>query len=191
MSLARACLSAAALLGAALALAPVSPAAASTLPVADFGPGARMLGVGVGYGGGLAVDWAVGKGLLAGVSAARLTAPLGNRFDIRLLYQFIDGGRTGLSIAGIVGLWADTGFAGGPFPFIPPIEGGFGLAYPITNQLTGRLNLVVPLFSPLRAFDVFGGPAAGLEMGYRFQPNFEGTLGLNGQGNLVGFRLSF
>lgn len=181
----------AATLAAVTALWASAPAQASTLPGADFAPDTRTLGVGVGYGGGLAFDWSVGKGLMAGFSAARLTAPLGNRVDVRLLYQFIDGGRNGLSIAGIVGLWADTGFSGSPFPFLPPIEGGFGLAYPITQQLTARLNLVVPLFSPLRAFDVFGGPAAGLEMGYRFQPNFEGTLGLNGQGNLLGLRLNF
>ena len=167
------------------------PADASLLPGADFDSEGRTLGLGIGYGGGLSLDWGLGKGILAGISAAQLMAPLGSRVDIRMLYQFIDGERKGLSIAGIIGLWADTGFTGSPFPFMPPLEGGFGIAYPLTPGLTARLNLVVPLFAPRRPFDAFGGPAPGLEMGYRFRPNLEGTLGLNGQGNLVGVRLGF
>lgn len=178
------------LVGLAAALS-CGPALASNLPGADFTPTERAVGVGIGYGGGLSVDAALNNGMLIGLSAARLAAPLGNRFDMRLLYKFINGEDNGLSIVGILGLWGDTGFAGSPFPFLPPIEGGFGLAYPVTKQLTGRLNLVVPLFVPIRAFDIFGGPAAGLEVGYKFRPAIEGTLGFNGQGNLIGMRMRF
>ncbi|MBU6427925.1 MAG: hypothetical protein KGR26_02850 [Cyanobacteria bacterium REEB65] len=168
------------------------PARASTMPAADFQPGTRTVGVGVGFGGGLSVDAALTPNLLAGLSTSWLASPpVGGRFDAHVLYQFVNGGKTGLSIAGIVGLWGDTSLPGGPFPYLPPIEGGFGLAYPFTPRLVGRLNLVVPLFKPTRPFDIFGGPAAGLELGYRFRPNLEGTLGLNGQGNLLGARFVF
>ncbi len=178
------------LMGAALVFAHGAPARASMLPQADFDARARTVGLGLGYGGGVSLDWGLGGGLMAGISAARMLGPVGNRLDARVLYQFVDGERKGLSISGILGLWADTGFLGSPFPFLPPVEGGFGLAYPLLPQLVARLNLVVPLFAPQRAFDVFGGPAAGLEMGYRFGPNLEATLGLNGQGNLLGLRLT-
>jgi len=180
-----------ALSGALLACAVAAPARASLLPPADFDPDGRLIGLGLGYGGGVSLDWGIGKGLMVGVSAARLVAPAGNRLDARILYQFVSGNGKGLSISGILGLWADTGFAGSPFPFLPPVEGGFGLAYPVMPRLNARLNLVVPLFAPQRAFDVFGGPAAGLEVGYAFRPGMEATLGLNGQGNLLGLRLGF
>lgn len=167
-------------------------ALASTLPAADFQPGARTIGAGIGFGGGVSFDDAFAPNLSAGLSASWLVSPpVGDRFDLHLLYQFINGGATGLSISGIVGLWADTSLPGGPFPYMPPVEAGFGIAYPFAPHLVGRLNLVVPLFSPTRPFDVFGGPAAGLELGYRFRPDLEGTLGLNGQGNLLGARLTF
>ena len=169
-------------------LATASPAQASLLPGADFRDDRRVVGVGLGYGGGASLDVGLGKGMLAGFSAAQLLSPPGSRIDLRLLYRFIDGEGKGLSIAGIFGLWGDTGFRSGPFPFMPPIEGGFGIAYPLTSRLTARLNLVVPLFTPQRAFDSFGGPSAGLEMGYRFLPSLEGALGLNGQGNLLGIK---
>ncbi len=169
-----------------------APAWASTLPAADFRPGARTLGIGLGFGGGVSFDDAFAPSWLGGGSVSWLASPpIGERFDVHLLYQFINGGRSGLSIAGIVGLWADTGIKGGPFPSMPPLETGFGLAYPLTPNLVGRLNLVVPLFNPTRPFDVFGGPAAGLEVSYRFHPGLEATLGLNGEGNLLGLRMSF
>ncbi|MBI6547088.1 MAG: hypothetical protein HY692_09855 [Cyanobacteria bacterium NC_groundwater_1444_Ag_S-0.65um_54_12] len=171
-----------------LTLLVAKSATASMLPPADFKPTSRTVGIGLGYGGGVAVDLGIERNLSAGISFGYLAAPIGNRFDLRLLYQFVNGESKSLTIAGIIGLWADTGFADSPFPFLPPLEGGFALSYPITPQLITRLNLVVPLFSPRRPFDIFGGPAAGVELGYRLRPNLEGTIGLNGQGNLIGLR---
>ncbi len=168
-----------------------APVRASTLPAADFQQGDRTLGVGLGFGGSVSFDDAFAPSWLGGMSASWLDSPpVGERFDLHLLYQFIHGGHSGLSIAGILGLWADTGLPGGPFLSMPPLEAGFGLAYPLTPNLVGRLNLVVPLFNTTRPFDVFGGPAAGLEVGYRFRPGIEATLGLNGEGDLLGLRMS-
>ncbi len=181
-------------LGALLALAVAAPVAeASTMPRADFTRGSRVLGLGVGNGIGASVDVAIqpnltlGAGIGSGVYGFNTT-----RWDVRMLYQFVNGGRRNLSVAGLLGVWGDTGYRA-PLGLAPGLEIGFALSFPFTRELTGRLNLAVPYYGALGGpyFNAFGGPSAGLELGYRFQPHLEGTLGVNGLGGLLGLKLNF
>ncbi|HEX7078880.1 MAG TPA: hypothetical protein VF363_10685 [Candidatus Eisenbacteria bacterium] len=84
------------------------------------------------------------------------------------MYQFLEGTRHDPSIAGIFGAFANR--AG-----LRP-EFGIGLSYPFDAKWTGRANIVY-------------GPSWGFEVGYRFNPEIEGTFGITGMGVLgLGFR---
>ncbi|MNX83720.1 hypothetical protein D3C86_1154940 [compost metagenome] len=170
------------------------PALASTMPRADIaGKDSRYFGLGIGNGLSASVDFALNKDVTLGASLGTgLYQAEYSRFDIRLLYDFVNGGRRNLSVAGIIGLWGGSRW-GSAYSFAPGIEIGFGLAYPFTRELTGRLNLVVPYYglSGGPYYDLFGGPSGGVELAYKFQPHIEGTIGSNGQGNLLGLKLNF
>ncbi len=84
------------------------------------------------------------------------------------MYQFVEGDRDVPSVAGIFGAFANRG---GMRP-----ELGIGMSYPFSYRLTGRANVVY-------------GPSWGFEMGYRFTPAVEGTIGVTGMGLIgLGFR---
>lgn len=84
------------------------------------------------------------------------------------MYQFLEGTRHDPSISGIFGAFANR--AG-----LRP-EFGFALSYPFDAKWTGRANIVY-------------GPSWGFEVGYRFNPEIEGTFGITGMGVLgLGFR---
>jgi hypothetical protein len=70
-------------------------------------------------------------------------------------------------------------------PFI-----GVALAYAFTPQLTGRLN-VAAAFATTAGFGFNGTRASGIELGYKFTSNLEGTIGANGRGDFIGLKLSF
>lgn len=166
---------------------------ASTMPRADFTRGSRVLGVGAGNGIGASVDVAVQPNLsLGGAIASGVYGFDSTRWDVRMLYQFVNGGRRNLSVAGLLGVWGDSRYQR-PLGLAPGIEIGFALSFPFTRELTGRLNLAVPYYGTLGGpyFNAFGGPSAGAELGYRFQPHIEGTLGVNGMGGLLGAKLNF
>ena len=168
-------------------------AEASTMPRADFTRGSRVLGVGVGNGIGASVDVAVQPNLsLGGAIGSGVYGFDTTRWDVRMLYQFVNGGRRNLSVAGLLGVWGDSRYQR-PLGLAPGIEIGFALSFPFTRELTGRLNLAVPYYGTLGGpyFNAFGGPSAGAELGYRFQPHIEGTLGVNGMGGLLGAKLNF
>lgn len=170
----------------------IAPSAwASTLPKADFGD-RGYLGVGVGPAVGASYDARLSRELLVGASVGSILwpGPTSTRYDLRALYRFVDGGRTSLSIAGILGAWGDTAFAA-PLGWPGGIEIGFGLSVPITHDLTGRLNLLVPYYQvpSTHFFDVFYGPSGGIELGYKITPWIEATLGLNGSGGIAGAKL--
>lgn len=170
------------------------PAAASTMPRADMaGKDARYFGLGIGNGLSASVDVGLSKDVTLGASLGTgLYQGEYSRFDVRMLYDFVNGGRRGLSVAGILGLWGGSRW-GTAYSLAPGVEIGFGLAYPFTRQLTGRLNLVVPYFGLAGGpyYDLFGGPSGGVELAYKFQPHIEGTIGSNGHGNLLGLKLNF
>lgn len=171
------------------------PVAASTLPQADFPANHRLLGIGAGNDNiSVSLDVPLSTNLSLGGSVNLPGVGVGtNRaiYDVRGMYRFVDGGRRNLSIAGILGFWGTHWY--GSTSFINNLELGFGLAYPFTHQITGRLNLVVPYYGTVAGpyYFTFGGPAAGLEVGYLFNPNLEGTLGANGQGGILGLNIRF
>jgi hypothetical protein len=98
-----------------------------------------------------------------------------DRFDNNALvgghymYQFLEGGEGQPNISGIAGAFANRH---GMRP-----ELGFAMSYPLDDRWTGRANIVY-------------GPSWGLEFGYKFNPNLEGTFGITGMG-LVGLGLRF
>jgi hypothetical protein len=84
------------------------------------------------------------------------------------MYQFVEGGEHSPNVSGIFGAFANRD---GLRP-----ELGFGLSYPLSDRVTGRANVVY-------------GPSWGFELGYRFNPSVEGTIGVTGMGMLgLGFR---
>jgi hypothetical protein len=85
------------------------------------------------------------------------------------MYQFVEGTSREPSVAGIFGAFANR--AG-----LRP-EFGFGLSYPFDARWTGRANVVY-------------GPSWGFEMGYRFNPQVEGTFGITGMG-VLGLKFRF
>jgi hypothetical protein len=168
-------------------------AEASTMPRADFGRNSRVLGIGLGNGIGASIDAAVQPNLtLGGALGSGVYGFNTTRWDLRMLYRFVDGGRRNLSVAGLLGLWGDTAYQRA-LGLAPGLEIGFALSYPFTREVTGRLNLAVPYYGTLGGpyFNAFGGPSAGFELAYRFQPHLEGTLGVNGLGGILGLKLNF
>lgn len=176
-----------------LTLLAASGAEASTMPRADFTRGSRVLGLGAGNGIGASIDVAVSPQLsLGGAVGSGVFGFNTTRWDVRMLYQFVNGGRRNLSVVGLLGVWGDSGYRT-VLGLAPGLEIGFGLSYPFTRELTGRLNLAVPYYGSLGGpyFNAFGGPSAGVEIAYRFQPHLEGTLGSNGLGGVLGAKLNF
>jgi hypothetical protein len=165
--------------------------ARSTVPDARVVEGRTALGVaalpGVGFslerGGGNKIGFGGGVSIYADREYYRYDRwgrqhfdPDDYLFDFFLIYQFLEGtgkvsDRGFRPHAGVIlGLWGDE--AGlGP-------ELGVGLALPLEENLTGRVNLVF-------------GPSSGLEFGYRFNPSLEGTItAFSGRG-IVGLRFVF
>lgn len=133
------------------------------------------------------LGFSVGSPFYRGLFAA------GN-YDVRLLYKFTEQSK--FSISGLVGLAGNQYFSGvGSAPI--GVEAGVAMAYQFTPQFAGRLNLVGGI--PFVGFGSFGpaafwnyvAPASGAEIAYKFNKNFEGTLGFNGQGDLLGLNISF
>jgi len=89
------------------------------------------------------------------------------------MYQFVEGVYEGNgkqpNISGIAGAFANRH---GLRP-----ELGFALSYPLASRWMGRANVVY-------------GPSWGFEVGYRFNPQVEGTIGVTGMG-LLGLNVRF
>ena len=71
------------------------------------------------------------------------------------------------------------------------LEGGIGISYPFLPNLVGRVNFLAAyqLFSsPLGLNLGFFPPSAGLEVAYYPAPNWEVTVGYNGNGDVIGLR---
>ena len=84
------------------------------------------------------------------------------------MYQFVEGNRNTPNVAGIFGAFANKS---GLRP-----ELGVALSHPFSERVTGRANIVY-------------GPSCGAELGYKFSPTVEGTIGVTGLGLLgLGFR---
>ncbi|HBN07959.1 MAG TPA: hypothetical protein DD435_04690 [Cyanobacteria bacterium UBA8530] len=173
----------------------VEPAEASTLPQADFYSNLRYFGLGAGNDNVAAsLDLPFSDELMFGGSISLPGFGLGYAriplWDVHGVYQFVDGGKHDLSIAGIFGAWGGSRWSGDSFT---NLELGFGLAFPFTNRLTGRFNLIVPYYGTIPGpyYYTFGGPASGAELGYLFSSKLEGTLGVNGHGSILGLTIRF
>jgi hypothetical protein len=169
------------------------PSFASTMPDADI-----TQKIGIGTGPSVSIDFKLNPKTSLGFS---LGSPFykglfvtGN-YDLRLLYKFIDQNKFALS--GLIGLAGDQPFVqnrdGSPFG----IEAGIAMSYQFSSQFSGRLNVVggLPLFR-YGNFGTFGfynylAPASGIELGYKFNKNIEGTIGVNGQGDVLGLNIMF
>ncbi|MDB5096869.1 MAG: hypothetical protein JWM80_1290 [Cyanobacteria bacterium RYN_339] len=184
----------------ALAVLPATEALASSLPRADFGD-RPILGVGLGgnrtwsAGGSLALDMPVYPGLALG-GALNTTLAGGLNYDLRGTYRFVDGSQLTPAVAAIAGVWGAPGLAGFSSPLGVAPYLGFALAYPINDRINLRLDLTyAALYDYAKGGETLlflgGPPSSGLEVGYKFLPNVEATLGINGRGDFVGANLSF
>lgn len=167
-------------LAAQTAAAFAAPAAlASTMPGADDRR-ATIFGTGFGTGLGMSVDGPITGdtrlGIGFGLSVPLATVP---SYDMRLAHWV----RTGIArmdaslIAGAYGLG----------PTLPiAAELGVALGYEITPRLMLRGNLIA---GTNFVSGLMWAPIAGAELGYAFTSMLEGSLGYNGRGEIVGFRL--
>jgi len=169
------------------------PVYASSLPDADI---KQKIGIGTGVS--FSADFKIDSRVsLGGSIASPLYQGLFNygRYDIRLLYKFLDQNK--LSISGLVGVTGNPSF--NPKYYGYPVGGELGLAfaYQFTPQLAGRLNLVgVAPFNNSNAnwngyWYGYSGAPSGIELAYKLNSNVELTLGANGQGDVLGLNFAF
>jgi hypothetical protein len=162
------------------------PASASTMPKAE----ADRSSISIGLGPSISFDANVAPHMLLGASVGLPFLVSGSnfgRYDVRLTYEFLQQGA--FSLAGIFGIWGNVNFVTPSVSRYIGLELGVGLAYRFTPQLTGRLNIVPGFSFPFgTGFTDFYPPAGGFELAYRFNPSFEGTIGYNGQGDIIGLR---
>jgi len=177
-----------ALLGLSLALTTLSlPAAASTMPKAE----ADRSSIAIGLGPSVSYDALIAPNLTLGGSLGLpflISGSSSGRYDVRANYKFFQQGA--FSLSGIFGVWGNANFNAPSLSRYVGLELGVGLSYRFTPQLTGRVN-VVPGFSfPFGSgrFVDYYPPAGGFELAYRFNPGFEGSIGYNGQGDVLGLR---
>lgn len=163
-------------------------AEASTLPKAEATRSAIAIGLGPSF----SYDALIAPNLtLGGSIGLPFLVEGGNvtgRYDIRLTHKFLQQGA--FSLSGVFGVWGSARFDAPSRSRWAGLELGVGLAYRFTPQLTGRLNIVPGFtfpFGPARVVDYYP-PAGGFELAYQFTPTFEGTLGYNGQGDVIGLR---
>lgn len=174
------------MLGAALVLSLLPTVAfASTLPSANVSE--RTLGIGLGPS--LSFDSPLASNVGLGVSAS--SPFIFNRafvmptFDVRVRVQLL---KAPLDLSILAGVVANTNTAV-KSPWGVPVgpELGVCLGYDFTPQLVGRLNFVGGL--GFGGIGGFGAPASGLELGYRFSDQIEGTIGANGNGDFLGLKI--
>ena len=177
------------------------PATASTMPKAEAHHSSFALGVGPSA----ALDLSPKEGTTIGVSAGlpflvNGFADTTSRYDIRMMLDIFsdepashaDGYYSRFFLSALLGVWGDTNYRDLSASRWLGLEAGLAFAWRMTANLTARVNLVP-------GYNFFGGanslvfqnffpPAAGAEIGLRVTPNFEATLGYNGQGDILGLR---
>lgn len=158
---------------------------ASTLPSANVPE--RTLGIGLGPS--ISFDMPVSNNVGLGFSASSpfifYRAFVLPTFDVRVRVQLLNAPLDLSILAGVVGN-TNTSFKS---PWGLPVgpELGVCLAYDFTPQLVGRLNFVGGY--GFGGIGGFGAPASGLELGYRFSKQVEGTIGANGNGDFLGLKI--
>jgi hypothetical protein len=178
-----------ALLCATVIMQPVSQAKASTMPKAEV----DRSSISIGLGPSVSLDSKIGPMTSLGGSLGLpflVSGGTSGRYDLRLTHRFLH--QNNFSLSGIFGVWGNARFDQPSRSRYVGLELGLGLAYQFTPQLTGRLNLVPGLtfpFTPGGIVDYYP-PAGGFELAYRFNSGLEGTLGYNGQGDVLGLRFT-
>jgi len=168
---------------------PLASAEASTMPKAEVDRSSISIGIGPS----VSIDGKIGPVTSLGGSLGLpflVDGGSSGRYDIRLTHKFLQQNR--FSLSGIFGVWGNVRFDEPSRSRYVGLELGLGMAYQFTPQLTGRLNLVPGFtfpFSPGRVVDYYP-PAGGFELAYRFNSGLEGTLGYNGQGDILGLRFT-
>ena len=165
---------------------------ASSLPSAEI---SQKLGIGIGPS--VSADFKLGNQTSLGFS---LGTPIYRGFlqsgfyDIRLLQNFVSQNKFALS--GLIGVTGNPSFNNSYIGSLLGVEGGIALSYKFLPALTGRLNIVgaVPIDNLGRLngnFLSFVAPSSGIELGYKFNSNIEGTIGGNGHGDFLGLNIYF
>lgn len=165
---------------------------ASSLPNAEI---SQKLGIGTGPS--ISVDVKLGSQTSLGLA---LGSPIyrgiftSGIYDVRLTQNFINQGKFNLS--GLIGVTGNPAFNTNYVGSLFGGELGLALSYKFLPALTGRLNIVggFPIdnfgnFS--RNYYNFVAPSSGIELGYKFTSNIEGTIGGNGQGDFLGLNFYF
>lgn len=163
----------------------------STLPDADI-----TQKIGLGTGPSVSADFKLNNRTSLGVSFG---SPIyrgvftSGFYDVRLLYKFLDQNK--LALSGLIGVTGNPAFNLSYRGSLIGVEAGIALSYQFTSQVTGRLNLVtgVPIdtWGRWNSWYSFAAPASGIEIGYKFTPSIEGTIGANGQGDFLGLNIYF
>lgn len=167
-----------------------TPAQATTIPKAD----GNFNNLSIGFGPSLSADFNLDLETTLGFSlASPVYFDVGDfgitRYDVRVNHQLYR--YRSFTLSGIVGLWGDANLINSKAVSPLGLEAGVGLAYSFTPELTARLN-IVPGFAFFKRSGVlrdFIPPANGFELGYKFNPNLEGTIGFNGNGDILGLRI--
>lgn len=165
-----------------VAVATALPAQASSMPRADFGS-RPTLGLAVGNGLSIGLDVPLSQAVSLGASFnAGFAWTRNTNIDIRLLYKLVSADRGRFQLDLLAGA---QGYGPGSFTFstFEPIV-GVATAYDLTPQLSLRGNLATGLVNR-------GGVGpSGIELGYRFSPTLEGTIGANGRGDVIGLKFN-
>ncbi len=170
-------------------LLPTFSATASTMPKPEVDRSSISLGLGPSF----SIDGKIGPATsLGGSLGLPFLVEGGNsgRYDIRVTHRFLSQNR--FTLSGIFGVWGNLRFDRPERSRYAGLELGVGLAYQFTPQLAGRLNIVPGIAFPFgsgRIVDYYP-PAGGFELAYRFNNGLEGTLGYNGQGDILGLRFT-
>lgn len=169
-----------------------APALGSTMPGADRLNSGLSLGSGPAAGGQWKLPW--GDRCQLGASGAApffFFQDFGTlRYGAYGLCQLLN--QDGFYMAGVAGLYGDVYLPDNNRYSPLGLQLGAAFAYQLNAALTLRLNLVpgVSLRLPPTGWVVFP-PAGGAEIGWKLNPNFELSLGYNGNGDILGLNWIF
>ncbi len=174
---------------ASLCLLPL-PISASSMPKADQ----HSHSLSIGTAPSLALDFNVSPDLSIGLSGAM---PLYGkaygfiRYDLHSTYLLLK--QDTLFVRGLVGVFGDVNLPFGNQSQASPfgLETGISLAYDINQWFTARLNIVAGINFPKANLTGLFAPAGGIEVAFRPFEQFEATLGLNGNGDILAIRYLF
>lgn len=167
------------------------PVSAAHLPAADRPQRSLMLGSAPSLGASLQLSRRLELGL-SGATPFFFGEDFGNpRYSLYAQYQLLN--QNGFYMGIIGGLYGDLNLRGSTQSYSPAyLQFGAALAYDLNHQLTLRLNIVpgISLFIPPQGW-LFLPPVGGVALAWRPQPWLEASLGVNGNGDILGLRYLF